>query len=1076
GAHPGDFIVTTPPDASVPAGESSVFTVRFDPDALGVRSATLHVISDDPAKGDYDFAVRGLGIEPDVKVLGIDLSEIPDGDATPQVADGTDFGSNRVTVGYIEHTFTVTNEGTTVLNITGVTTNGTHPSDFIVTNQPAASIPAGGATAFTLRFDPTALGSRSAVMHLTTDDPDTPDYDFTVQGLGVEPEIAVLGIDLAVIVDGDATPQVADGTDFTSNRVTVGFIDHEFTVTNSGTTVLNITGVTTNGSHPGDFIVTVPPDAAVAMGNTTTFTLRFDPSALGVREATIHVINDDDTEADYTFDVTGLGVEPEIAVLGTNLAVITDGDVTPQVADGTDFGDIDVSAGTADHIFTITNSGSTVLNITGVTTGGLQAADFILTSQPDSSVAMGDTTTFTIQFDPRSLGERLATILIANDDADENPYTFTVKGTGVEPDMAVLGTNLAEIVNGDVTPSLEDGTHFGDVDVSSGTKSHIFTITNNGTKALGIGNITTSGLQAVEFAVTALPAASIDAGQSTTFTVEFDPNSLGPRNATLSISNDDPDEDPYTFALRGIGVEPDIALLGTNLALIANGDVTPSLTDGTDYGDVDVSSGLSDHIFTITNTGTKALGISNITTAGAHAAEFIITAQPDPSIPINGASTFTLRFNPADLGVRTATLLISNDDPDEDPYTFSIQGTGVEPDISVLGTNLATIVSGDNTPSMIDGTDFGSNRVTTGYIEHIFTITNSGTEALNITGITTNGSHPDDFIVSLPPGSPVDINATTTFTLRFDPTALGVRSAIVHVNSDDPDTADYSFTVTGLGIEPEIAVLGTNLAVITDGDVTPSLADGTDFTSNRVTVGFIEHEFTVTNSGTTVLNITGITTNGPAPQDFIVVTPPSASIGMGETTTFTLRFDPTTLGVRDATIHVGNDDADEPDYTFDVTGLGIEPEIAVLGTNLGVIADGDAVPSFVDGTDFGSNRVSVGFLEHTFTITNQGTTVLNVTGVTTNGAHPDNFIVVTPPAASVPMGGASAFTVRFDPDALGLRAATLHVLSDDDDEADYDFAVQGLGIEPDAVILGTNLAVITSGDATPAIADGTDFG
>ncbi|NCC52796.1 MAG: choice-of-anchor D domain-containing protein, partial [Spartobacteria bacterium] len=278
GADADQFTVNSQPSTPVSqGGGSETFQITFDPSTAGSKTATVSIDNTDYDETPYTFTIQGTSIEPDVKVLGIDLSEIPDGDGTPQVADGTDFGSNRVTVGYIEHTFTVTNEGTTILNITGVTTNGTHPGDFIVTNQPAASIPAGGATAFTLRFDPTALGSRSAVIHVATDDPDTPDYDFTVQGLGVEPEIAVLGIDLSVINDGDATPSVADGTDFTSNRVSVGFIEHDFTVTNAGTTLLTLTGVTTNGAHPGDFIVTTPPDASVPAGESSVFTVRFDP-------------------------------------------------------------------------------------------------------------------------------------------------------------------------------------------------------------------------------------------------------------------------------------------------------------------------------------------------------------------------------------------------------------------------------------------------------------------------------------------------------------------------------------------------------------------------------------------------------------------------------------------------------------------------------------------------------------------------------------------------------------------------------------------------------------------------------
>ena len=40
-------------------------------------------------------------------------------------------------------------------------------------------------------------------------------------------------------------------------------------------------------------------------------------------------------------------------------------------------------------------------------------------------MAASGTTTFTITFTPASIGAKTATVTIANDDADENPYTFT---------------------------------------------------------------------------------------------------------------------------------------------------------------------------------------------------------------------------------------------------------------------------------------------------------------------------------------------------------------------------------------------------------------------------------------------------------------------------------------------------------------------------------------------------------------------------------------------------------------------------------------------------------------------------
>jgi hypothetical protein len=1076
GTNPADFLVTSGPASSVAAGAKTTFTLRFNPAALGVRSAVVHVMNDDADEADYNFTVQGTGVEPEIAVLGTNDAVIADGDVTPSVADGTDYGAVRTNGVTVDHVFTVTNSGTTVLNITGVTTNGTNPGDFRVISGPAAAVAAGAKTTFTLRFDPSLLGVRSAVVHVMSDDANEADYNFTVQGTGVEPEIAVLGTNGVVIADGDVTPNVADGTEYGSVRITGVTVDHVFTVTNSGTTVLNISGVTTNGANPGEFLITSGPVSTVAAGAKTTFTVRFDPAALGVRSAVVHVMSDDADEADYNFTVQGTGVEPEIAVLGTNGTVIANGDVSPSVADGTDYGSVRTNGVTMDHVFTVTNSGTMVLNISGVTTNGTNPDEFLITSGPASSVAAGAKTTFTVRFDPAALGIRSAVIHVMSDDADEADYSFTIQGTGVEPEIALLGTNDAVIANGDVSPSIADGTDYGPVRTNGVTVDHIFTVTNSGTAVLNISGVTTNGTNPGDFLVVSGPSAAVAAGAKTSFTVRFDPSLLGSRSATIHVLSDDADAADYSFAVQGAGVEPEIAVLGTNGAVIADGDVTPSVADGTDYGAVRTNGVTVDHVFTVTNSGTTVLNISGVTTNGTNPGDFRVVASPSTTVAAGGASTFTVRFDPSLLGTRSAVIHVMSDDADEADYSFTVQGTGVEPEIAVLGTNGVVIANGDVSPSTADGTDYGFVRVFGVTVDHVFTVTNSGTTVLNISGVTTNGANPGEFIMISGPASTVAAGTKTTFTVRYDPSSLGAHTAMIHVLNDDADEADYSFTLQGTGVEPEIAVLGTNDAVIANGSVTPSVADGSDFGLARVSGATVDHVFTVTNSGTTVLNISGVTTNGTNPSDFIVISSPSATVSAGAKTTFTMRFNPAALGVRSAVVHVMSDDANEADYNFAVQGTGVEPDIAVLGTNGAVIADGDMTPNIADGTDYGAVRTNGVTIDHVFTITNFGSMALTISGVTTNGANPGDFRVTSGPSSTVAAGATAAFTVRFDPSLLGSRSAVIHVLSDDVDEADYDFAVQGTGVEPEIAVLGTNGALIASGDVTPVVADGTDYG
>jgi N-acetylneuraminic acid mutarotase len=441
---------------------------------------------------------------------------------------------------------------------------------------------------------------------------------------------------------------------------------------------------------------------------------------------------------------------PEMDVQGGSpLVSIVDGDTTPLTADDTDFGVALVAGGTVDHTFTITNTGTANLNLSGtpkVSISGTHAGDFSVTLQPTSPVASGGgTTTFTVRFDPSATGTRSATLSIANNDADENPYDFAIQGTGISPEMDVQGGSpLVSIVDGDTTPQAADDTDFGAALVAGGTVNHTFTIKNTGTANLdltGTPKVSISGTHAADFSVTLQPTSPVaSGGGTTTFTVRFNPSATGTRSATLSIANNDADENPYDFAIQGTGISPEMDVQGGSpLVSIVDGDTTPSTADDTDFGAAPVVGGTVDHTFTIKNTGTANLnltGTPKVSISGTHAGDFSVTVQPtSPVVSGGGTTTFTVRFDPSATGTRSATLSIANNDEDENPYDFAIQGTGIFPEMDVQGGSpLVSIVDGDSTPSTADDTDFGAALVAGGTVDHTFTIKNTGTANLNLTG------------------------------------------------------------------------------------------------------------------------------------------------------------------------------------------------------------------------------------------------------------------------------------------------------------------------------------------------------
>jgi hypothetical protein len=114
-----------------------------------------------------------------------------------------------------------------------------------------------------------------------------------------------------------------------------------------------------------------------------------------------------------------------------NSTDIASGSTTTNTTDDTDFGSVlECGINTIDKTFTIQNTGTAVLTISGITLSGTNAVDFTLGTIP-TSVAVGGSETFTITFDPPTTGNRTATVSIANDDSDENPYTFDISGNGL---------------------------------------------------------------------------------------------------------------------------------------------------------------------------------------------------------------------------------------------------------------------------------------------------------------------------------------------------------------------------------------------------------------------------------------------------------------------------------------------------------------------------------------------------------------------------------------------------------------------------------------------------------------------
>ncbi|MCK5148897.1 choice-of-anchor D domain-containing protein [bacterium] len=630
----------------------------------------------------------------------------------------------------------------------------------------------------------------------------------------------------------------------------------------------------------------------------------------------------------------------EIRITG-NSVEIECGDTTPSTADYTSFGTVHVDGSTVTRKYYISNDSGGDLNLSGsprVAIIGSHASDFTVISQPPSPISNGRTGYFEIRFDPSMNGDRSATVSITNNDADENPYTYAIEGTGMGgsfPEMDVWG-NGVEISDEDSSPSSDDWTDFGYADYRDDTVTREFTIKNTGTADLaldGTPRVVTSGDHSSDFTVNVQPASSVGQSSQTTFEVTFDPSAEGARNAEIQIDSNDPDEDPYNFAITGTGSAPDIGVSGNNQS-ISNGDTTPTESDHTHFGSVqEAGSTTKTYTYTIDNSSTGGIdlvlnGSPLVELSGDNAADFEVTTLPDETVEANRATTFRITFNPSDFGTRSATVSIPSNDPDENPYTFAVEGIGVAPsapEINISGDD-QDIVDGDTTPSVNDDTDFGS--VAEGSSKaHVYTVTNQGTASLSLNGspsVAISGSHTGDFSVTSNPESTVASDyGTTTFEITFTPQSSGLRTATVSISNDDSDESSYTFAVQGTGLGPEMDVTGNGNAV-SCGSSSPSESNYTDFGSVQMSSSQAR-TFNIENNGNTALSLSGtprVEISGSHAGDFSVTIEPSSSVDSGSSTSLQVTFSPGDSDVRTATVSIDNNDSDEDPYTFAIQGTG----------------------------------------------------------------------------------------------------------------------------------------------------------
>ncbi len=202
-----------------------------------------------------------------------------------------------------------------------------------------------------------------------------------------------------------------------------------FTIVNSGGEDLIDLAITKDGANAGEFTVTGPANDFVPAGGSATFTVTFDPSALGVRTAALHIASDDADESPYDIVLTGTGIpvpKPEIEVMQPESSKLVDGKAKKS------FGTVVVGKKGAPKKFTIKNTGAANLTGISVSVSGGNADDFVITKPGKTSLGHDASTFFKVTFKPTAKGNRSATLKIKSNDGDENPFDIKLSGMGAK--------------------------------------------------------------------------------------------------------------------------------------------------------------------------------------------------------------------------------------------------------------------------------------------------------------------------------------------------------------------------------------------------------------------------------------------------------------------------------------------------------------------------------------------------------------------------------------------------------------------------------------------------------------------
>lgn len=363
-------------------------------------------------------------------------------------------------------------------------------------------------------------------------------------------------------------------------------------------------------------------------------------------------------------------------------------------------------------------------------------------------------------------------------DTDRDLFANITQRFGFASDIPIAGrwANLpvSEIAIAGTSDGQTTPISFGSIYAGSTAPTKTFTVTNSGTGILTLGAMSLpNGFSIVEGL-----ASSLAPNQSDTFTIRLNTGGVGSFSGRVSIVNNDPNENPYDFAIAGTVLavpKPEITVVG----------VTDGQGSAISFGSVVAGATAPTKTWTVRNDGNAPLSFSAIMAPSGYSitGTFPTTLQPGQS------SSLTAQLNTTTAGTFTGAIAIVSNDSDEGTFDIPVVGT-VVPAVAEIAVSAGRTLNGTQ------GTiNFGLSSTSSSATQQL-TIQNLGNAPLNLSWLQL----PTQFTLtyrptSIAPGGSATIQMTMSSTVGF-------KSGTLLIGSNDSNESLITLNLQGTVVAP----------------------------------------------------------------------------------------------------------------------------------------------------------------------------------------------------------------------------------------------------------------------------------